>query len=98
MPQEYALYLALLADLSDSSLVELFGRELRRRGRMGMALAINMGPGGHMSGAGVYPDEWAELYTMPLGEQMAHLAAYASLGREIGRRLAEEDDGMVAPV
>lgn len=88
--QETNLYLALLSELSSSELVEVIGREMRRRGQIGFVM-LSEGAGAHTHAAGVYPPDW-EGFSRSLSEQMRLLAAYVSTGEEVERRLAGLDD------
>src|SRR3989442_1450486 len=92
MPQERSLYSALLADLSDGDLVEVVGAEIRRRGRIGIMMCTPAS-GGHCLASVVFPEEWSEMHTMALPSQLAHFAAFASMGRECSRRSLPQADG-----
>lgn len=89
--ENLGLYHALFADLTFEELVELYGREIRRRNCMGTVVLSDIRAGGHTHMAAVYPDDWGDLSERPPTEQLLRIAAYISCGSQCGRREVGED-------
>jgi hypothetical protein len=88
--QELALYHALLSDLTDAELVEVIGREMRRRKRISIVLSAEAG---HVLSCVCWPIEWGSLADEPLVEQLKIVAAWVGLAgttAEMNRAIPDE--------
>lgn len=92
MRNDVALYTAVLADLSTEDLVSLVGAEIRRRKCLGVCMISPVTGDGHLLMASVFPDSWADMYTMPAKDQLMRLAAFASIGKECDRHLVRPEE------
>lgn len=93
---ELTLYLAMLETLSDECLVEVFGRELRRRGIEGIILAMNSS--GVSTMALVSPNV-SEFDGLPAAQQLRRFADQLALGAQTFHGIAGDDvEGTVQPV
>lgn len=93
---ELTLYLAMLETLSDECLVEVFGRELRRRGNAGVMLSTS--PGGVSLMASVHESD-DTFRAMSSSAQLRWFARELDRGVQTYRGLAGDDvEGTVQPV